>query len=241
MSTPPTNRIWQIDALRGSAVIGMVIYHFAFALFFFGGFPIPIFHWSWELFQTLVAGTFLVLVGYSLRLSWQRQTDEGKGSKEKVLSVLLRGIKVFGMGLVITVATWMFLPGMYVRFGVLHLIGASLVLALPLLRWPRLATMLGTGILLLPLLVTLPPGNIFTLWLGFVPQGFRSLDYFPAIPWFGLVLIGTWLASWIHFPSSDNPVPWLGWIGRHALAIYMLHQPIVIGIVFLLERVSPWS
>lgn len=234
-----TNRIWQLDAVRGLAVLGMVMYHFFFALYFFGVQPVPIFHWSWELFQTLVAGTFLVLVGISLRLRWQKLSATGQGSKTLFLQFLRRAAQIFSMGLLITLVTWLFLPEYYIRFGVLHLIGVSTLLALPFLSRPTLALGTGLGILLLPLAVPrLPPGNWLTFWIGFVPENFRSLDYFPLIPWFGLVLIGTVIGQKLRLPETRDVVPWLSWIGRHALVIYLLHQPVILGVVLLLERFS---
>lgn len=229
-------RIWQIDALRGLAVIGMIIYHLVFALYFFGGYPVAVFHWSWELFQTLVAGTFLTLVGVSVWLSWQRLKTKNLKALEIVKHVGRRSLIIFACALLVTLATWLFIPQFYVRFGVLHFIAVASLLALPLVRWPKVAAILGLGVLLIPEFFTLPAGNLYTLWLGFKPTNFSSLDYFPMLPWFGLVLLGIWLGSVLRFPDVPNRWPWLSRIGRQALLIYLVHQPLVIAFVYLIKQ-----
>jgi uncharacterized membrane protein len=233
------NRLWQVDAFRGLAILGMILYHSAFSLFFFGKYPIPIFNWKWELLQTVVAGSFLLLVGVSLSLKKRKLLSQKKSSQEIFFSFLRQAGKIFAAGLLITLVTWITLPDYFIRFGVLHLIGTGIVLAFPLLSHPKLAAFVGGSILLLPWLFPepLPPGNTFTLWLGFVPENFRSLDYFPVIPWFGLIALGTVVGAQIRRAPSRNPVPWLTWIGTHSLAIYLLHQPVLL---FLIWIVSLW-
>jgi len=228
-------RIWQIDAVRGLAVIGMIIYHLAFALYFFGGYPVAIFHWSWELFQTLVAGTFLTLVGVSLWLSWQRLKEKNLKAIKIFKHFAKRSLVIFACALLVTLATWLFIPQFYVRFGVLHFIAVASLLALPFLRWPKSSAVLGLMILLIPEFLQLPRGNILTLWLGFKPANFSSLDYFPMLPWFGLVLIGIWVGSILRLPEMPNHWPWLSRIGRKALLIYLVHQPLVIGFIYLIK------
>lgn len=229
-------RIWQIDAVRGLAVIGMIIYHLAFALYFFGGYPVAIFHWSWELFQTLVAGTFLTLVGVSLWLSWQRLQLKNLRATELLGHFAKRSLVIFACALLITLVTWILIPQFYVRFGVLHFIAVASLLALPFLRIPKVAAVVGLLVLLIPEILPLPMGNIFTLWIGFKPANFSSLDYFPMLPWFGLVLIGIWVGSILRLPEMPNRWPWLCHIGRKALLIYLLHQPVVIALVYLLKQ-----
>jgi len=229
-------RIWQIDAARGAAVLGMIMYHLAFALYFFGGYPVSIFHWTWELFQTLVAGTFLTLVGISLSLSWHTLRQRMMPIRAIVQHFLRRSLVIYSCATLITMVTWLLIPQFYVRFGVLHFIAVASLLALPLLRFPRIALLLSPIVLLIPEVFSpLPTGNAFTLWLGFKPASFATLDYFPILPWFGLVLIGIWVGSVLHLPETPNRLPRLSRIGRKALLIYLLHQPLVVGFVSLLK------
>lgn len=234
-----SQRIWQIDAIRGTALLGMILYHIAFGLFFFASVPVPIFHWSWELLQTTVASTFLLLVGVSLTLKYERLTSKNIYGIALFRKFLRSAGVIFAAGMLITFATWLTLPEFYVRFGVLHLIGVGSVLAFPVLGKPKIAAVFGTFFLLLPwfVLSPLPQGNIFTLWLGFPSPHFQSLDYFPVIPWFGLIALGTALGTRIRFPPSPNHLPWLSWMGRHSLTIYLIHQPLILLGILLLR---PW-
>lgn len=231
--TQNSSRIWQIDAIRGLALLGMILYHTLFALLFFADVPIPLFHWSFELFQKLVAGTFLLLVGVSITLSWKKQQKFGTSVKNIFLNFLKRSLFLLLCASGITIATWLLVPDLYIRFGVLHCIAISTLLALPFVRWPLFSLALGSALLfvrlVMPFLLAfplLPSGNEFWLWLGLVPEGFATLDYFPLLPWFGVILIGTWVGNvlWTsQIPASRNPVPWLTFLGQNSLVIYMIH------------------
>jgi uncharacterized membrane protein len=81
------------------------------------------------------------------------------------------------------------------------------------------------------------------LWLGFVPSTFSSVDYVPLLPYFGLVLLGVFVGNTLYAGgirqfkikdrSSASPVRGLSFIGRHALVIYFLHEPIIVGLILL--------
>ena len=160
-----------------------------------------------------------------------------------------RGLALFAWGLVITGATWLFLGEGFVRFGILHLIGASVILSYPCLRLGAWNLLLGivlviAGLWLRGVTVDFP----WLLWLGLQPRGFSTVDYFPLLPWFGVVLIGLFLGSLL-YPAARRrcpvpdltvlpPVKGLALLGRHALAIYLLHQPILIALLSVLGAVN---
>ena len=112
------SRFWEVDALRGLAIIGMIVYHLIWDLDFFG-YNVSVS--GLDVFQKVVAGTFILLVGVSLALSYARKARSWD-------YYFKRGLMVFGWGMVITVVTKLVLEGSYVRFGVLHLIGVSIAL-----------------------------------------------------------------------------------------------------------------
>lgn len=219
---------------RGLAVVMMVSFNWLFALHYFG--LLPSFNASqgfWWAFARATAFSFVFIAGVSSWLAFSRY------GKEKVLT---HGLKIFGLGLLVTVSTAFFLKSGFVVFGILHLIGFSLILVLPLLRFnvKRLSVLaialIALGIFLSGMHFDFP----WLLWLGFVPNGFYSLDYFPLIPWFGVFVLG--LAFGKAFYSGEKRSFQLGFnhalvepvafLGRHSLAAYLLHQPLLIAVLF---------
>ena len=128
-------RFWEIDALRGIAVVAMVLYHFSYDLAFFGLFDVGFFRSGLGLNTgRLIGGSFIFLAGISLTLSYARVTASRPSGEKLFRKYFSRGLRVFSYGLVITLLTWIFLPNEMIVFGILHLIGASIVLAYPFLR-----------------------------------------------------------------------------------------------------------
>ena len=216
----------------------MVISNFLFDLSFFAGLEqlrSVVLDW----FARGVAGTFILLAGVSLTLSQARQGAKAGGFGK----TLGRGLKLMGLGLVVTGVTRLAAGEQMVLFGVLHLIGAGIILAYPFLGRPRLS--LATGVLVLavaPLASRLRLDHPWLLWLGLQPHDFSSVDYAPLIPWFGVLLLGVFLGHLFYpggqprWPGPDlsrlRLVRSLAGCGRHTLLIYFGHQPILmVGIV----------
>jgi uncharacterized membrane protein len=146
--------------------------------------------------------------------------------------------------MVITVVTYFVVGRGFVVFGILHLLGVSTILAVPFLR-SRWASLVG-GIVAIGLGVYLGSVKVLSpwlLWLG-VPQLRRYMvDYYPILPWFGIALLGVFLGFTLYaggvrrfaLPdlSQRAPVRALGYLGRHSLLIYLIHQPILFGVLIL--------
>jgi uncharacterized membrane protein len=184
---------------------------------------------------------FVLLVGLSLNISYWKARKEGKADFSKFLK---RGIFIFSLGLIITAITYFFLGSSYIRFGVLHLIGLSIILAYPFLRLKRgLSLLLGIILILLGVaLSTITINTNLLLIFGLYTANFSSVDYFPLLPWFGVILIGLYFGKFFYKNGertfrlnfqlkASNPICVLG---RNTLLIYLIHQPIFIGILYLL-------
>jgi uncharacterized membrane protein len=233
---PVAARRWEVDALRGLAFLAMVIYHGAFDLAAFGGWPIAVTSGGWRLFADGIAGTFLFVAGISVVLARERWAKQPERYWWHIVRRTLRLGSAAGL---VTLVTWLVSPPDVVLFGILHLILLSSLLALPFLRFgvwnfgfAGLAAFLGW-------LVSLLPGNPWLFWLGLVPEGYRSFDFRPLFPWFGVVLLGVGVASWWYgegqrrwsLPDwSDRLlIRGLRWLGRHSLLLYLVHQPLLIA------------
>jgi uncharacterized membrane protein len=238
-TTHVPSRFPEIDIARGVAVIMMVVFHITFDLNYLGIVALPVSQGFLRLLALTTAGLFLFIVGISLSIS-SAHARKVLSKKDFIFKYLGRGAFIFLIGLAITLVTWLLLPGGFVIFGILHLIGLAVFIS-PLYTgryWPNLLA--GAVIIALGPLVAGLRGNALLLWLGVQPPSFYSVDFTPVFPWLGVVLLGVFLGMTLYpqgkrretFPSVSARL--LEFMGRHSLAIYLIHQPIIIGILLLL-------
>jgi uncharacterized membrane protein len=242
-------RFWEIDFLRGLAIIMMIVFHLLYDLTYFGGCNLDLHSGFWPYFARATATIFIFLVGVSLTLSFTRANKIQNLRKKLYLKYLKRGLRIFSWGLVITFATWIFLRDSFVLFGILHLIGISIILAYPFLKLRYWNLLLGIAFISLGIhLKNFTFGFLWLVWLGFMPDHFYTVDYFPIFPWFGVVLIGMFFGNLLYPDytrkfnlydlSNFNFTGLFYLLGRHSLIIYLIHQPILIILLYLLGIVD---
>ena len=238
-------RVWLLDELRGLFILLMVLYHLCYDLVFIFGVSIPAFQWeSVRWLQLLIAGLFVFISGVACHYSRNN---------------LKRGLICFGFGMVMTLATYLVLPSQLVVFGILHFLGLAMLLFAilwPLVRYvpPLLGLILCAGLFFLTFNtqsgywgmrgweISLPQGlytTSFLFPLGFPAAGFQSSDYFPFLPWLfwffggafaGVYVHGNRLPAWTYRPHSRV----LAFLGRNTIYIYLLHQPVIYGVLVVL-------
>lgn len=237
-------RYGELDALRGAAVLMMIVSNFMLDLWhvgFLSELPAERF---WAVFARLTAGLFVLIAGAALTLSHARTPGSGFGKYAR------RGAGIFCLGMLVTAVTFAASPENYVIFGVLHLIGAGVVLSYPFLRFRLPALVPGVAIIAAWFAVVRSARlrSPALLWLGLRTEEFRSLDYTPLFPWFGVMLLGLACGRFV-FPGgfrkyrSDraNGTPalrLLGYAGRHSLLIYLLHQPLLLLLLYGIRAVA---
>ena len=240
-------RFWEIDFLRGIAIIMMILFHILFDLNYFGFFPINVQTGFWRYFAFVTASLFIFLSGTSLTVSNNNSivSSSSYSRKNKWKAQTVRGAKIFGLGMLVTVATWLFLGSGFIVFGILHLIGFSVIFGIVFIRFKKLNLLFASIILVLGFyLQQISFDFMWLVWLGLKPIGFYSVDYFPVLPWFGVFLLGMFFGNrfypkgkrsfWI--PEVRNIlVRKLCFLGRHSLIIYLLHQIIIVGILYLMS------
>lgn len=219
-----------LDAWRSLAVVLMAVYHFLYDLYIFGVLSAPqMFSAPLNVLERFICCSFLLLAGASARFS---------------RSNLRRGIIVLACAAVVEAGAA--IAGQTIRFGVLMCLGVSMVLyhwaGKYLQKLPGRGA--AAGYLALFVLTGLWAESVRApvKWLyplGFRAVGFRSADYFPLLPWFFLFLLGTVLGGWClehrESPILTAPLPEiLTWPGRHSLIIYVLHQPVLYGVSYLI-------
>ncbi len=197
---------------------------------------------GWRALQVACGSTFLFVVGVSLAVSNGRARARGLRGWALHRRHLRRAGQVALAALLVSVVTLVALGDDYVRFGILHCIAAAMVigpLLLPLGWWnvPLGVAAIGAGVWMDDNLTSEVPG---LLVLG-VPAENGGVDWYPLLPWLGPVLIGLAIGRAL-YPAGRRG-PWgdrlpeprharaLGAPGRHALPIYLIHQPVLIALV----------
>lgn len=187
---------------------------------------------SVQLVRYFIVFSFLLLSGISCRLS---------------RSNVRRGLQTAACAVVITLVTA--LIGDPAKFGILHLLACCMLLyGWQGKRWekiPETAAMvlaLGCFVLLFCWLDSFRVGFDWLFPLGFRSRFFYSSDYYPLLPWLFLFLAGTVLGRRVAVSEGKwktVPLPgWLTWPGRHALLIYMLHQPLIVAVLTAVQKIA---
>lgn len=238
-STPARPRYLIIDVLRGVAIAMMFHYHFSFDLNHFGFIEQDFYRDPfWINYRTLIVSLFLGLVGVSLSLASQQRFNPRSYFRRL-------GLLIFFAALV-SIGSYIQFADRMIFFGILHFIAVASVLGLAFVRFYWLNLLLGTGLIIL--------GSRFQhtffdqpwlQWLGMMTHKPFTEDYAPLLPWFGVVLLGMfvgklvfekhpqlWLQNWHHHDPLSRS---LSFAGKHGLIIYMLHQPVFMGLLYLLS------
>ena len=265
-----------LDEIRGITLCSMILYHAVWDLVYMFGRD-----WKWYrsdiayLWQQSICWSFILLSGFCFSL----------GKKK-----LKRGLTVFGAGVVISLVTEIFMPANRIRFGVLTLLGSSMLIMAAVERVAakmrskekscevqpgkamneqkeslrgekfRLKVCMILSFLMFALTKRINYGYLgfadvrildlptrlyemgdFGTFLGFTESTFFSTDYFSLMPWFFLFLTGyflhkrfvekEWIIGLAKLPSLGK---WWRPIGKHSLLIYMLHQPVIYGVLYVL-------
>ena len=245
-------RYWELDAARGAAIIGMIFFHFAAAL--------VMFHLVEEteqflaVFNTYVFGTavFVILAGAAMVLRHERMRVKGKTDKEYYKTLIIRSFILFGLGMGITLVTWIFSLIVsdgenFIKFGFLHMLGIAMLIAIPLLRFRKMNILFGLilmaiGIFLIPQFTS--PEWLFPLGIHSEDFLLYTPDYFPLLPWTGVLLLGVGLGNVFYpngvrgFKLNYKPKKVLRFFaktgnGLVTLTIYLLHMPVIMGILML--------
>ena len=248
MATPlsvpvATQRLALIDLARGIALIAMTVFHFCWDLEMFGlvrpGFMAqPEAIWS----ARIIAGSFLFLVGFSLYLA--------HGKQLRMRPFLKRLAMVGGAAAIISIATWFFTPDAFIFFGILHCIAVSSVIALAFLRAPWWLTGLA-GLFIVTMRSSLQTPALdaaWWWWSGLSQYIPRSNDYVPLFPFLGMVLIGvaaaklaqsTGFTATLAKPQLQIALArLLRFLGRNSLVYYLLHQPVMIALLYAVLKIS---
>ena len=205
-----------VDQIRGLAVILMIIFHTLYDLRWFGYLPSDL---PMRTFAQIIVFLFLLSMGLSLPLAHPSSIRWPRFWK--------RWIKLALAASLISLVTYLLFPTRWIYFGTLHCISVCSLMALPFIHRPRLAGFTG-GLILV--------SAVSGLHYPWVRMSHSSMDYIPALPWVGVVLLGICLQNYgLHQWQLPNvrPMRWMIFLGRWSLWIYLLHQPVLLGLIYL--------
>lgn len=242
--SPSRPRLGRVDIARGIALLAMAIYHFGWDLEFFGYLaPATTAQGGWKLFARCIASSFLFLVGFSLVLA------HGNGIRWRAMGKRL--LQIIVAAAAISAVTWYISPESFIFFGILHQIALASVLGLLFLRLPPVITLFVAALVIIaPLYARADVFNsLWLAWVGLSTITIRSNDYVPVFPWFGAVLTGIACArlcerfNCLPLLATDGktrfPQKPITFIGRHSLAFYLIHQPVLLALLYGFSQIIP--
>lgn len=243
-----SGRLWEIDLLRTAAIVMMVVYHAAWDIDMLAVEPLlDPFSGGWRALQVACGSLFLAVMGMTLAVMNARGRARGLTGRTLYRRHARRAVTVLGAALLVSVVTFVALgPDDYVRFGILHCIGAAMLICPLLIR---------LGAWLLPLAGVVAWAGLALAagerrdapWLlpfGVPQTGGAGVDWYPLLPWLAPALVGLWLGTVLYpqgvrgrwgarLAAVPRWAPRATAPGRHALPIYLVHQPVLIPLVAL--------
>lgn len=232
-----------LDSIRGLLLIMMIVFHTMFDVMIMGDGSFSVRNIPGYVFQQSIGYGFIFLSGMCRAIGKRH---------------LRRGLTVLGAAALVSFVTYVFTPGQAINFGVLVLLGSSMLIVIPLekvIKDKHAPIGLGLSLVLFILTRNVSDGNLgfeglklielpdflyrnfATAYLGFPPADFASGDYYPLIPWFFLYMCGYFFwkligtKEWVKKPLLIK-IPVLSFLGRHSLLVYLLHQPICYAAVY---------
>lgn len=213
------DRIGEVDAIRGIAVVLMIIYHFFFDVWYLGLSAIDLMSIEWILFQRIIGTLFLLVAGISIVLSEKMHNSYNRHLKR----AMFLGI----VALTISAVTWIFPHEGFIKFGIIHLIALSTAIAPFFFTFGKWKLVIGLVIIAFGLQVHYTEVD-YLFFLGLVSFDYVALDHYPLVPWFGVILIGMFIGENFEFKNRKSL---LEKIGRNSLLIYLVHQPLFISLL----------
>lgn len=224
-------RIWELDFLKGIAIIIMVVFHIAVDLNDFYNFNINISSGFMHYSGIFAVSIFITVAGISSVLSKNN---------------IKRGVPILLFSFCLTIATYFFSREIFIRFGILHFLGISIILSHFLKRLNNvfIFAFAITAIIIGNYFKSMYVSTPYLFPFGLIQSNFTSMDYYPLFPWLGVFMLGILLGktaysqkkSVLPFQLSGLIYDFISYLGRHSLIIYLLHQPIILSILWVINE-----
>jgi len=245
------NRIFILDILRAIAILAMIFYHFVYDLGDFGYINlITVVNGYWKLFAQSIGCSFLFLSGLSFWIAAKNEINWPK--------YLKRLMFLISAALLISLATYIQFGHGFIFFGILHLLATCSIFALFIYRLPTLILLtLGIGLFILPEYYHASQfynealfSSRYLAWTGLYDGRTGSVDFYAFMPWSAAFVFGLAMAKVFIKPETrqnKSPLSFkeekpnfflatLLWMGRNSLLVYLIHQPILYGLFYGVQK-----
>jgi len=221
-----------IDLIRGVDIVFMVLFNYTVTLRYFGLINIQpdLYYRSLPL---VIASVFIFLSGAAAFASFENN-KENFGRR-----YFIRGVKLLVFAAFITLFTAIFVPEGTVYFGILHFFALSSFFVPVFTKYNELNPIAGVLIILSGIYLRTRDFSFpYLLWLGFMPENFTTFDYFPLLPWLGVLLLGIFSGKSMitktgHIKFNNRSAEAFVCLGRNSLTVYLMHQPLLILFLIL--------
>lgn len=255
-------RFLEIDVAKGVAVTLMVIFHFFFLSNYMNVYPYIINKGLLYYFSRIAHYTFIFIVGVNLAIINQKYREQYPPKISKQIrfgTQFKRGIFLIGGGMIISILSYIAFGDLYVKFGILHFLGVSIILAQFIIDSDILIGTIGVSVMLLYYGLQLFPNTIFhTCWKfpmlcfisGIKNVKYSSLDHFSIIPYFSIICFGIIIGNKIYRKGRERKLSVLNNIdknnsilvksiavlGKYSLQIYFVHILIIYFILLVYKK-----
>ncbi len=247
--TQPDKRYYLLDSVRGICILGMIVYHTLFDIVAFFGVTVNASLVTViDIIRDFGACCFICLAGICINF--------GKKPLKRVVMLSVASLIVSGV-------TFFVMPEMPIYFGILTFMAVSGLIMIPLKKHlDKIPAALGTVVSFVFFLLTFEVSgqyigyydiviaplpeflyrNFITAFFGFPFYGFATSDYYPLLPWIFMFLFGFFL--WKLIEKNEKilsvlqfRIKFIEKVGRLSLYIYMLHQPVIMGVLLLISYI----
>ncbi len=227
-------RIQTIDIIRGVDIVLMILFNYSVTLSYFRLINIPPDFLYRFIFPRAIASVFIFISGVAAYAGFEK-SKENFGKK-----YYIRGVKFLVFAMFITLFTYIFVPKGTIYFGILHFFAISSFLVPFFIKYNKLNLVAGLLIALPGFYLQLTEFDFpYLFWLGFTPENFSAFDYFPLIPWLGVLLLGMYSGRYVvertvNIISEGKLACIFTFLGKKSLTIYLIHQPVLVLLLMVL-------
>lgn len=227
-------RVQTLDIIRGIDIVLMILFNYSVTLGYFGLINMPSDFFYSFVFPRAIAAVFIFISGVAAYAGFEKHKENF--SKR----YFRRGVKLLIFAIFITLFTYIFVPAGTVYFGILHFFAVSSFLVPFFIKYNKLNLVAG-------LLIALPGSYLqltqfdfsYLFWLGFMPEKFYTFDYFPLIPWLGVLMLGVYSGRYIvgrtaNLRFKSRFASAFMFLGKNSLTIYLIHQPVLVLLLMAL-------
>lgn len=227
-------RIQTLDLIRGIDIVLMIMFNYTVTLSYFRLIHIPFDFLYGFVFPRAIASVFIFLSGVAAHVSFEKRKDDFSRK------YFIRGVKLIVFAVFITLFTYRFVPERTIYFGILHFFAASSFLVPFFIKYNKLNLVAGLLIAFPGFYLQLTEFDFsYLFWLGFAPENFSTFDYFPLIPWLGVLMLGVYSGKYIvkrtaNIKYESRFAGAFMFFGKNSLNIYLIHQPMLILLLIAL-------